>query len=48
MGGDFNMILTLEEKGGGKKILEQDSIRFQEILEQQKLVYIENGNGNLT
>jgi hypothetical protein len=42
------MILTLEEKRGGKKRLEQDSIRFQELLEQHNLVDIENGNGTFT
>jgi hypothetical protein len=47
VGGDFNMILTLEEKRGGRKRLEQDSIRFQELLEQHNLVDIENGNRNL-
>jgi hypothetical protein len=45
---DFNMILTLEEKRGGKKRLEHDSLKFQEILDQHKLVDIENGNGTIT
>jgi exonuclease III len=48
IGGDFNMILTLEEKRGGKKRLEQDNIKFQELLDQHKLVDIENGNGTFT
>jgi exonuclease III len=48
VGGDFNMILTLEEKRGGKKRLEQDSIKFQEFLDLHKLVDIENGNGTFT
>ena len=42
------MILTMEEKRGGKKRLEQDNIKFQELLEQHKLVDIENGNGTFT
>jgi hypothetical protein len=29
IGGDFNMILTLEEKRGGKKCLEQDNLKFR-------------------
>jgi exonuclease III len=48
VGGDFNMILTLEEKRGGKKRLEHDSLKFQELLDQHKLVDIENGNGTFT
>jgi hypothetical protein len=48
VGGDFNMILTLEEKRGGKKCLEQDNIKFQELIEQLNLVDIENGNGTYT
>jgi len=42
------MILTLEEKGGGKKILEQDNIKFQQLIEQLNLIDIENGNGTYT
>jgi exonuclease III len=48
IGGDFNMILTLEEKRGGKKCLEQDSAKFQELIENLRLVDIENGNGTYT
>jgi hypothetical protein len=48
VGGDFNMILMLEEKRGGKKFLEQDNIKFQELIEQLNLVDIENGNGTYT
>jgi len=46
--GDFNMILTLEEKQGGKKRLEQDSAKFQELIENLRLVDIENSNGTYT
>jgi hypothetical protein len=42
------MILTLEEKRGEKKCLEQDNVKFQELIEQLNLVDIENGNGTYT
>jgi len=42
------MILTLEEKRGGKNHLDQDSIKFQELIENLQLVDIENGNGTYT
>jgi hypothetical protein len=48
LGGDFNMILTLEEKTGGIKILEQDSGKFKALIDQLKLVDIENSNGTFT
>jgi exonuclease III len=48
IGGDFNMILTLEEKRRGKKRLEKDSTKFQELIENLKLVDIENSNGTYT
>jgi exonuclease III len=48
IGGDFNMILMLEEKQGGKKCLEQDSAKFQELIENLRLVDIENRNGTYT
>jgi hypothetical protein len=48
LGGDFNMILTLEEKRGGKKRLEKDSAKFQEVLDLHKLIEIENGNATFT
>jgi hypothetical protein len=35
------MILTLEEKRGGKKHLEQDNIKFQELIDRLNLVDIE-------
>ena len=38
------MILTPEEKWGGKKRLEQDSAKFQELIENLRLVDIESGN----
>jgi hypothetical protein len=42
------MILTLEEKRGGKKHLEKDSAKFQELIENLRLVDIENSNGTYT
>jgi exonuclease III len=46
--GDFYMIITLEEKRGGKKRLEQDSTKLKELIENLKLVDIENRNGTYT
>ena len=48
IGGDFNMILTLEEKRGGEKHLEPDNAKFQELIENLRLVDIESGNGTYT
>ena len=42
------MILTLEEKRGGKKRLEKDNAKFQELLDLHKLIEIENGNATFT
>jgi hypothetical protein len=48
LGGDFNMILTLEEKTGDTKRLEQDSGKFQTLIDQLNLVDIEARNGIFT
>jgi mannosylglycoprotein endo-beta-mannosidase len=48
IGGDFNMILTLEEKTGGNKRLEQDSGMLKTLIEQLNLVDIETRNGTFT
>jgi exonuclease III len=48
LGGDFNMILTLEEKTGGAKKLDSDSGKFQALIDQLNLVDIENSNGTYT
>jgi hypothetical protein len=48
MGGDFNMILTLEEKTGGTKRLEQDSGKFKTLIDQLNMVDIETRNGIFT
>jgi hypothetical protein len=42
------MILMPEEKRGGKRCLEQDSTKFQELIENLRLVDIENNNGTYT
>jgi hypothetical protein len=42
------MILTQEEKRGGKKRLEKDNTKFQELIENLRLVDIENNNGTYT
>ena len=42
------MILTLEEKTGGIKRLEQDNGKFNALIDQLKLVDIENRNGTFT
>jgi hypothetical protein len=48
LGGDFNMILMLEEKTGGTKRLEQDSGKFKSLIDQLNLVDIETRNGIFT
>jgi exonuclease III len=42
------MILSLEEKTGGTKKLEQDSGKFKTLIDHLKLVNIENNNGTFT
>jgi exonuclease III len=48
LGGDFNIILTLEEKTGGTKRLDQDSGKFRALIDQLNLVDIETRNGIFT
>jgi exonuclease III len=48
IGGDFNMILTLEDKTGGTKRLEQDSGKFKALIDHLKLIDIETSNGIYT
>jgi endonuclease/exonuclease/phosphatase family metal-dependent hydrolase len=48
LGGDFNMIMSPEEKTGGSKRLEKDSGKFKILPEQLKLVDIETSNGIFT
>jgi len=42
------MILTLEEKTGGIKRLEQENGKFKALIDHLKLVDIENSNGIFT
>jgi exonuclease III len=42
------MILSLEEKTGGSKKLEQDNGKFKTLIDHLKLVDIENSNGIFT
>jgi len=48
LGGDFNIILTMEEKSGGTKRLEQDSGKFRELIDKHNLIDIETINGTFT
>jgi exonuclease III len=48
LGGDFNMIMSLEEKKSKSKRLEQDNGKFKILPEQLKFVDIENNNGTFT
>jgi hypothetical protein len=48
IGGDFNIILMLEEKTGGTKWLDQDSGKFKSLIDQLKLIDIETRNGIFT
>jgi hypothetical protein len=48
IGGDFNIILTLEEKMGGTKRLDQDSGKFITLIDQLNLIDIETRNGIFT
>jgi len=45
LAGNFNMILSLESKTGGRKWLEEDCGKFKKLIDQLKLVDIENNNG---
>jgi hypothetical protein len=48
LGGNFNMILSLEEKIGGTKKLEQDSGKLKTHIDHLNLVDIKNSNGTFT
>jgi hypothetical protein len=48
LGGDFNIILTLEEKRGGTRRLDQDSGKLRDIIEDLHLIDIETQNGTFT
>jgi hypothetical protein len=48
LGGYFNIILTLEEKSGGLKRLDQDSNKFHHLIDSRNLIDIEKRNGPFT
>ena len=43
VGGDFNLITSLEEKKGGRRCLEEECDRFRETIEDLDLVEITSG-----
>jgi hypothetical protein len=45
IGGDFNIIISLDEKRGGVRILDKDSENFQNLIEDLHLIDIEAQNG---
>jgi hypothetical protein len=48
LGGDFNIIRSLEEKKGGSRRLDQDSCSFNNLIEDLRLVDLETSNGTHT
>jgi exonuclease III len=48
IGGDFNIIISLEEKRGGIRRLDKDSETFQNLIEDLHLVDMEARNGIFT
>ena len=44
MGGDFNLITSLEEKKGGRRSLEVPNISFKYMIHRRQFVDIEMGN----
>jgi exonuclease III len=48
LGGDFNIIRSLEEKKGGSRRLDQDSCSFNNLIEDLPLVDLETSNGTHT
>jgi len=48
LGGYFNNILTLEEKSGGLKCLDQDNNMFLHLIDNLNLIDIDTKNGSFT
>jgi len=48
LGGDFNIIRSLEEKKGVSRRLDQDSSSFNNLIEDLRLVDLETSNGTHT
>ena len=45
MVGGFNLITSLEEEKGGRRTLEAPNIDFKDLIQEQRMVDIEIGNG---
>jgi exonuclease III len=45
LGGDFNIIRSLEEKKGGSRRLDQDSYDFNNLIEDLRLIDLDTSNG---
>jgi exonuclease III len=45
LGGDFNIIRSLEEKKGGSRRLDQDSCDFNNLIDDLRLIDLEVNNG---
>jgi exonuclease III len=48
VGGDYNLIRSLEEKKGGSRRLDQDSIDFNSLIDNLNLIDLEAINGTFT
>ena len=44
-GGDFNMIILLDDKKGGLRRLNRDAEAFRIFIEEARLIDLETGNG---
>jgi hypothetical protein len=48
LGGDFNLITTLQDKKGGCISLTQEDICFKEFIENNDMIDLETSNGIFT
>ena len=48
LGGDFNMITSLQDKKGGLRKLEEKSEAFKETIDKLRLIDIQTNNGMQT
>jgi len=48
LGGDFNIILTLEEKSGGLKSMHHDNTKFIHLIDNLNLIDTKTRNGSFT
>jgi hypothetical protein len=44
MGGDFNLITSLNEKRGGIRHLDQDHLMFKDFIQNNQLIDLETSN----